>query len=633
MAEQTWTVTVSGDDFARCARDRFVEIDAEKKVARLAPTYLITQGMMRSSKVREELDGCEKIRRTFDLYSPSQEVEVLFYAGWGKDDSPSDFSVNGRPIRHVRDEEKMLTGGWDRFTIPGDYLKKGENEIVVSGTGSLWVDADAPGGHSAKKLLPESKWREDQLGPEHNLTGEYAFRFRVKGHPAKGVLTSPVLDLARTGTDGHGLVVAPRIEIENLKLVPEKETPGETAIEFQLRTGTTPDYEPGTWSEWFPPFAATQAPKHRFAQWRAFLYTKDSDTTPVLKSVSLEAVGSREDPPDSIQVVEAPDNEVQLSSYDFAYADPHHPRMRHLREKYCLEDIVKAGKTDAEKFMLLSQWIREQWEGWDMGEYDYCPQWDALEILELAPAKLGLGMCTHYAAVFVQSAAALGYNARSVIVDHHCLAEAWSDHYGKWMFVDTGLVAKHPLAFKYVVDGTPINALELHEFYLKGDASEVKVVPDPPFSLEDWWKRYLDLYVRFAIPLRNDHLYNPEPQELEHGHMQYHWDGYLWWTDSLDPKYPEYSLQTNRPEDFYWTLNKTLIDLQATESEGVLRVHLYGPIPNLDEFRIRNDGGEWVKSEATFDWELHEGENSLEARAVNTMGIELPVNRAAVMRD
>jgi hypothetical protein len=202
--------------------------------------------------------------------------------------------------------------------------------------------------------------------------------------------------------------------------------------------------------------------------------------------------------------------------------------MRHLREKYCLEDIVKAGKTDAEKFMLLSQWIREQWEGWDMGEYDYCPQWDALEILELAPAKLALGMCTHYAAVFVQCAAALGYNARSVIVDHHCLAEAWSDHYGKWMFVDTGLVAKHPLAFKYVVDGTPINALELHEFYLKGDASEVKVVPDPPFSLEDWWKRYLDLYVRFAIPLRNDHLYNPEPQELEHGHMQYHWDGYLW---------------------------------------------------------------------------------------------------------
>jgi hypothetical protein len=115
--------------------------------------------------------------------------------------------------------------------------------------------------------------------------------------------------------------------------------------------------------------------------------------------------------------------------------------------------------------------------------------------------------------------------------------------------------------------------------------------------------------------------------------MQYHWDGYLWWTDSLDPKYPEYSLQTNRPEDFYWTLNKTLIGLQATETEEVLKVQLHGPIPNLDKFMVRKNGGDWVDSGASFDWELREGENSLEARAVNTMGIELPVNWAAVMRD
>jgi hypothetical protein len=195
--------------------------------------------------------------------------------------------------------------------------------------------------------------------------------------------------------------------------------------------------------------------------------------------VALEITGTKDDAGSELKVLEAPDNEVAVSSYPFTYSDPHHPRMRHLREKYCLEDIVKDGKTDAEKFMLLSQWIREQWEGWDMGKYDYCPQWDALEILELAPAKLGLGMCTHYSAVFVQCAAALGYHARSVIVDHHCLAEAWSDQYGKWMFGD-GIFPAIRLR-SYEVMGHHQRA-QLHERFLAADAMKVKVLPDPPIS-------------------------------------------------------------------------------------------------------------------------------------------------------
>ena len=44
------------------------------------------------------------------------------------------------------------------------------------------------------------------------------------------------------------------------------------------------------------------------------------------------------------------------------------------------------------------------------------------------------------------------------------------------------------------------------------------------------------LFVRFGIPLRNNHLSQPEPAEIEHGAAQYYWDGYLWWTDSVaDP--------------------------------------------------------------------------------------------------
>ena len=130
-----------------------------------------------------------------------------------------------------------------------------------------------------------------------------------------------------------------------------------------------------------------------------------------MKKVTIEASGrvSGVNHPD-IEVIEAPDHAIAVSSYDFDYADPHHPRMRHLREKYRLDEIVAPGKTEMEKFALLRQWVRRQWEGWNENEYNYCPQWDALEILELAPQNLALGMCTHYAAVFAQCAAALGYH-------------------------------------------------------------------------------------------------------------------------------------------------------------------------------------------------------------------------------
>ncbi len=618
-------------------RDRFIDLveseDSSLQQLQLAPTYQISDTMTRSSKVFDELTEGEAAKKTFHLSSVPDSVRVLVYARWNKHTAPGNIDVNGHRMVHERDEEKMLTGGWDRFTIPRESLREGLNEIVFHGPCTLWLDEEAPAGNSFKRFSSGDEWRTENLGPDDNRSGEWVIRIRVQGHPSEGTLVSPVIDLnerpesAEQVGDPHP-DVSPLFEIEEIRNSWVAKTPEGTAIRYEARTGSTPEFHPSTWTAWFSVGDWTDPVKGRFVQWRATLVTEDTQKTP---SVSLlhfhvrgKELGANHN---EIEVTQAPDNAVKKSSYDFTYSDPHHPRMRHLREKYDFEKIAAPGETDAEKFMLISDWIRKQWEGWKMGEYDYCPQWDALEILELAPAGLGLGMCTHYAATFVQAAAALGYPARSVIVDHHCLAEAWSDHYGKWMFVDTGLLANNPIAVKYVDEnGIPLNALDLHERYLRDDASDVTVVPDPSMTMEKFWENYLNLYVRFGIPLRNDHLYNPMPQELEHGHMQYHWDGYLWWTDDLDPKYPEYSLLTNRPEDFYWTLNKTVIDLEDTMEEGKIRVMLHGPIPNLEKFQIKKNGGEWMDAESNFLWNLESGENTLEARAVNTMEVVLPSN-------
>jgi hypothetical protein len=174
--QASWMVTLSGEELARCTRDRYVEFNPSSQSIQLAQTYLISDSPMRSSLIREDLDGCEQVRKTFELDSPAREVEVLFYAGWVEYDerpdhrgypSPSDFNINGHSLRHVRDRDKMLTGGWDRFTIPGQYLKQGKNELIVSGTGSLWVDADAT-GEIFKRRRTEVAGRS---GPEDNLSG------------------------------------------------------------------------------------------------------------------------------------------------------------------------------------------------------------------------------------------------------------------------------------------------------------------------------------------------------------------------------------------------------------------------------------------------------------------------------
>ncbi|MCB9782078.1 MAG: transglutaminase domain-containing protein [Candidatus Omnitrophica bacterium] len=635
--EQTKEWVIPSFASSEFQRDRFIDLveseDSSLQQLQLAPTYQISDNMARSSKVIDELSEGESAKKIFHLDSIPDAVRVLVYAGWDKHTPPGKFEINGHPYQHKRDKEKMLTGGWDRFTIRREQLKQGVNEIVFHGPCALWLDEDTSSGNSFKRLSPESEWRTDNLGPDDEGTGEWMIRFRVQGHPSEGTMVSPVIDLnqrsesADTVGDPHP-DISPLFEIESIKNSFVSKAPEGTAIQYEVRTGSTPEFDPATWTQWFPSNDWEDQTKGRFVQWRATLASGETEETPSVSQLNFHVrakeLGANFE---KIKMTEAPDKEVKKSSYDFTYADPNHPLMRHLREKYNFEQIAAPGKTDAEKFMLISQWIREQWEGWDMGEYDYCPQWDALQILELAPAKLALGMCTHYAATFVQAAASLGYPARSVIVDHHCLAEAWSDYYGKWMFVDTGLLANNPIALKYVDEnGIPLNALELHERYLKGDASDVTVIPDPSKSTKHFWKDYLNLYCRFGIPLRNDHLYNPMPQELEHGHMQYHWDGYLWWTDSLDPKYPEYSLLTNRPEDFYWTMNKTVIDLEDTLEEGKIRVMLHGPIPNLDKFQVKKNGGEWMDAESDFIWEIEPGENTLEARAVNTMEIVHPAS-------
>ena len=173
-------------------------------------------------------------------------------------------TVNGHEIRHVQHREKMLTGGWDRETIPGHYLQQGSNELIFSGAGFLLIDADKPGKNSFKRLSGgSSEWKSDILGPENNLSGEYVVRIRVHGYPPEGTLTSPIIDMAAE------YALSPKVEVSDLRLSADLALQPQTAVRFAVRTGSTAWYAPDKWSPWRAADSANTFPGQRFVQWRA----------------------------------------------------------------------------------------------------------------------------------------------------------------------------------------------------------------------------------------------------------------------------------------------------------------------------------------------------------------------------
>jgi len=599
-------------DFRDYRRDRFVDAQTGAS-ARLSPTLLLTNEMGVSGDLLEQLGANDWARVEFDVPSAHvKSAEVLFYVK-GLDatqDKPERLLVNGHRLNHHPKPERMLSGGWDRTRIPARYLKQGVNEIVFC-SGRLYIDPDQ-GGRSSRSFDGGQTWHVNALGADGGTRGEYLVRLRLKGFAPHGELVSPVFDLA----DPESAGIAPRVDIRSVRLTHEKESPRGTRIDFEMRSGSTPAFSPKEWTAW-EGSNVLESPG-RFAQWRAVLSSNSAAATPVLKSVTLridrvEARGSLR----GVELLEVDQPDIAYSSYDFEYLTPHH-RVDRLLKQYRLDEVIAAGKTDLEKFALLRDWAHSQWLGWQAPKYPYCPTWDPLDILETTKGNWGFGMCTHYGAVFAGCASALGYVARVLIVDHHCLAEVWSDELQKWILQDPGPSREYDAT--YESRGVPVNAMEAHRLHENGTAHHLTVNKLPQDEKTKMTKSWGSLFARFGIPLRNNHLVQAEPAELYHGYSQYHWDGYLWCSVDIDPKYAEYSLQTSREADFNWSVNQTRMYPRAGAEAGVLEVDVETATPNFSHYQIRIDGGEWTQAQAPPSWSLQEGANELEVCGVNTFG-------------
>lgn len=612
---------ITTTDFRTHLRDRFIDAQTTP-VARLAPTYFLTNEMGIDGDIREELTPAACAKVEFDIPSAKLKgAELLFYvnADQTTQDKPMRLQVNGHVLTHRQNRDRMHTGGWDCKKIAAKYLKEGINDFVFSHNGVLHIDpfpgghADAPDSHSSRSYDGGKTWHKGALGEARAIDGEYLVRLRLKGHPPQGTLCSPVIDLAAEDSTDR---IVPRMGIRRLALKARARKPQGTRIHFELRAGSTPSFDPRTWTAWER--STTLEWPGRFAQWRAILETSSADKTPTLQSVTLEA-DIKEDAQSlaPFELVALDHPQLVYSSYDFAYMGQH-PHQQRLRQQYRLDDVIAKGQTELEQLALLRDWIHSQWLGWQSDKYPHSPSWNPLEVLDTTKGNWGFGMCTHYGAVFAGCASALGWVARSVVVDHHCLAEVWSEELQKWILEDAGPTREFDAT--YEIDGVPINALELHEAAAGKKRNKIMANKLPQNKVEKMTS-YIDVFCRFGIPLRNTHLIFAEPAELRHGSGQYHWDGYLWWSDDIDPKYAEYSLQTTRPGDFYWSVNQTRIYLQVADNAQALQVDLEHTAPNFSHFLIRENDGDWREErEARFEWTLTSGKNQLAVRSVNIFG-------------
>jgi len=406
-----------------------------------------------------------------------------------------------------------------------------------------------------------------------------------------------------------------------------------------------------------PSFTATfDAGDKRYIQWRSVLQTRNPLQSPVVHRMNIERTLTFSPPPPNTFYVWKYENAPQrYPSVPFAYEKWDEPKLRQLRERLKLDDLIKGADTDFERINLVRHLVSTQWRhGSPLPEY---PEWSALEILDRRDRRGVGGMCIQFSVVFIQSLISLGYQARHINMFAHETVEVYVDELGKWIHMDPESVFD---SYEYnTANGEPVNTLEQHRFFLKENgfsaehsvdwksvepwawpAKEVRRNPQPlSFSTFTGWinnpsqpdyppQHALAGFLRM-MP-RNDYFSRPYPRPLSQGSSNWPWNGYLNWYDEATPRKLQYAHHTDREIDFYPSLNRVEFNAVHGEKEGDILVDMVTFAPNFDGFEVNIDNRGWEPSPPSFVWKLKRSAvNSLEMRVRNKLG---PKGKSSVMQ-
>ena len=319
----------------------------------------------------------------------------------------------------------------------------------------------------------------------------------------------------------------------------------------------------------------------------------------------------------------------------FKFDSPDNPKLKELREKYRLEEVVAPGKTEFDRQVLLLDWVHNQFKKFGRPS---SKARGALEILQ-AIDEGHTFFCAHYADVMVSAAASLGWVDRTLALrrpdsmgkgsTEHSSTEIWSNQYRKWIMLD-------PTFAMYVEkDGVPLNAFQLRQEWFYRDGKDLVFVigkerkryrkSDMPV-LRHRFEGFGDLSLdASAVNVYAFIGYVPNTNLMDGG-LDYGkmfitqdkiCDGTKWHKRDV-PKEP-----ATQP---YFPIGQAALTLVR---EGPnLRVSVQTLTPNFKECLARTDGGRWNVVDTAFLWTLHDGKNRLEVKIVNQSGVEGPVSTA-----
>ena len=317
----------------------------------------------------------------------------------------------------------------------------------------------------------------------------------------------------------------------------------------------------------------------------------------------------------------------RFDSYD-------NPKLKELRERYHLDEVVAPGKSEFDRQVLLLDWVNHRLPKFGKPS---SPARGAMQILQAADQGHTF-FCTHYGEVLVSAAASLGWIDRALALrrpdqagrggsTEHTSTEIWSNQYHKWILFDP------TFAMYMEKDGVPLNAYEFRQEWFYHDAKDVV------FVLDKDRKRFR----KSDMPVARGHYPGFGDLALDAGATDvYAFIGYIPNTDLMDngPDYGRMFITRDRlcdgtpwhqriapkdpARDPYFPIDQAAITVTAEGSS--LRVALKTFTPNFKTYLFRIDGGGWRPSGDTITWTPHHGTNRLEVKAENQFGVQGPVS-------
>jgi hypothetical protein len=316
------------------------------------------------------------------------------------------------------------------------------------------------------------------------------------------------------------------------------------------------------------------------------------------------------------------------------------PKLRQLRERWKLDEVVRAGRDEFDKQVLLMDWTHRQFRKFGKPSTAAKGAVDILEGIEQGHTFF----CSHYAHVLVSSAASLGWVDRELALrrhqgtarvggsTEHSVTEIWSNQHRKWVMLD-------PTSNMYLEkDGVPLNAYEIRQEWFYHDGTNLV------FVIGKERKRYkksdLPIFLqRFAG--FGDLAVNPD--ELD----KYGFIGYIPNTDLMDAGEDYARMFITRDKlcdgtkwhirpapddpavDPYFPIGQTALEIKV-ESDNI-RIALKTLTPNFKRYEVQFDRGGWKPCGENLVWPpLHPGSNEISVRTVNEFGITGPVSTAKI---